>query len=192
MQTRAQQTFDPVAQSAEPVRALDTYIHELQVNGKSAIAKEAKKLRDRLVRQVRKLDELERMPVVVATSETGSGAFVLEVELGIHTVSEANTHQHHMKKHRERGDIRPTVAMAMRANANRRALRIKPPCVVRLVRIGVKQLDDDNLRGALKAVRDGVADWLGTDDSERAGITWQYGQELCKPMGHGVRIEVRV
>lgn len=60
------------------------------------------------------------------------------------------------------------------------------PCVVRLVRIGPQQLDDDNLRGALKAVRDGVADRMGVQDNDPR-VSWQYGQERGKP---ALRIEV--
>lgn len=36
-------------------------------------------------------------------------------------------------------------------------------------------LDGDNLQGALKAVRDQVAAWLGRDDADQS-ITWDYGQ----------------
>ena len=62
-------------------------------------------------------------------------------------------------------------------------------CTVTLTRIAPRKLDCDNLRGALKAVRDGVADWLGVDDgSER--ITWKYAQERGKPKWHSVRVEV--
>lgn len=36
-------------------------------------------------------------------------------------------------------------------------------------------LDDDNLRSALKAVRDGIAEKLGIDDRDPR-VEWRYGQ----------------
>lgn len=47
---------------------------------------------------------------------------------------------------------------------------------VTLVRVAARALDDDNLRGALKAVRDGVADALGIDDRDPR-VTWSYRQD---------------
>lgn len=47
--------------------------------------------------------------------------------------------------------------------------------VVTLTRIAPGTLDDDNLRPAMKAVRDGVADALGVDDRDPA-VHWQYAQ----------------
>jgi len=48
----------------------------------------------------------------------------------------------------------------------------------------------DNLRGALKAVRDQVATWLGVDDADPR-VTWEYGQAVDgRPRYQAVRIEV--
>ena len=58
---------------------------------------------------------------------------------------------------------------------------------VSLVRLSPRKLDDDNLRGALKAVRDGVADALGVDDAHPS-IVWHYGQAQDKRKG--VRISL--
>ncbi len=57
----------------------------------------------------------------------------------------------------------------------------KPAAVARvtLTRVAPRRLDDDNLRGALKAVRDAVADWLipglapGRADDK---LEWYYEQ----------------
>lgn len=62
------------------------------------------------------------------------------------------------------------------------------PAVVRLVRIGPKPLDDDNLAGACKNIRDGIADRLGVEDNDPR-VSWQYGQERGKP---ALRIEISV
>lgn len=53
------------------------------------------------------------------------------------------------------------------------------PLVVRLVRCAPRQLDDDNLAGALKSVRDGVADALGVNDRDER-VQWVCDQEAAK------------
>lgn len=78
------------------------------------------------------------------------------------------------------------AARARRVKAERWAVgmvlnplpRPQLPCDVALVRLGPVQrfLDDDNLQGALKAVRDEVAVWLGVDDASPL-VRWHYGQE---------------
>lgn len=61
--------------------------------------------------------------------------------------------------------------------------------IVTLTRLAPRRLDDDNLRGALKAVRDGVADRLGVRDNDPR-VRWRYGQESAGVGFHGVRIEL--
>ncbi len=61
------------------------------------------------------------------------------------------------------------------------------PVVVRLTRIGPRKLDSDNVAGACKATRDGVADWLGVDDGDESRVRWVYAQERG---AYGVRVEV--
>jgi hypothetical protein len=59
-----------------------------------------------------------------------------------------------------------------------RALELFPtPCDVTLTRQGPRVLDNDNLRPALKAVRDEVASLLGLDDADPA-IRWRYRQQI--------------
>lgn len=65
--------------------------------------------------------------------------------------------------------------------------RVAVPCVVRIVRIGKRRMDGDNLQDSAKAVRDGVAQKLGVDDGDPR-VTWEYGQEIGKE--YGVRIEI--
>lgn len=46
------------------------------------------------------------------------------------------------------------------------------PCVVLMTRVGPSNgLDDDNLHGALKGVRDQIAAWLGIDDRDKR-VKW--------------------
>lgn len=61
------------------------------------------------------------------------------------------------------------------------------PCVVNLCRIAPSSgLDDDNLPGSLKAVRDEIAQWLGVDDRHDHIVKYRYSQERGP---WGVRIE---
>src|SRR5689334_7850545 len=60
---------------------------------------------------------------------------------------------------------------------------------VGLCRVSAGTLDDDNLRGALKHVRDAVARWLGLDDAD-ARIAFQYEQREGKRGDPRLRITV--
>ena len=61
------------------------------------------------------------------------------------------------------------------------------PCTVRLTRCAPSNgMDDDGVVGALKAVRDQVAEWLGVDDKDSARVRYVYAQ--CRA-AWGVRIE---
>jgi hypothetical protein len=64
------------------------------------------------------------------------------------------------------------------------------PVVVRLVRVAPRMLDDDNLVGVFKAIRDGVADAYGIDDKDRSRISFICEQERGAPHQYSVRIEV--
>ena len=106
---------------------------------------------------------------------------VQELVLPVMTVSEANRRDHWAVK-AKRAKRHRFVARALCPPA---AL----PCVVRLTRLSAGTLDDDNLRGALKAVRDGCADRLGIDDRDPR-VEWQYGQERAKGQKGAVRVEI--
>ena len=92
-------------------------------------------------------------------------------------------------------------------NAKNRA-KWKPslPCVVTMTRVSSGTLDDDNLRGALKPIRDQIAVELGLKlqarrkskaapvaDDRDPRVTWIYGEQERPAAGEiqaGVRIEV--
>lgn len=61
---------------------------------------------------------------------------------------------------------------------------------VLLVRISPRSLDDDNLRGCLKATRDSVSDALGLPNDRDPRVLWEYGQEKGKPKEYAVRITI--
>lgn len=101
----------------------------------------------------------------------------------ITTKSMSNARLHWRAKAKE-------TASQRRATAYRTPPTLKalgPLLTVVLTRIAPRQLDDDNLRGALKAVRDQVACALGVDDRSRL-VSWEYGQESGEA---SVRVEVR-
>lgn len=58
--------------------------------------------------------------------------------------------------------------------------KTKPPlpCSVRLTRVAPSSgTDDDNLPGALKGVRDQIAEWLGVNDRDRNTVRYFYDQK---------------
>lgn len=97
---------------------------------------------------------------------------MITVTLPIHTVSEANRRDCWQVKARRTKKHRKTAAALVP--------RFGLPCIVTLVRVGVRSLDSDNLQGALKATRDGVADRLGVPDNDPR-IEWRYGQAKGTP-----------
>lgn len=102
------------------------------------------------------------------------------VTLPAGTVSESNRRDHWR--------VRAKRAKRQRQLARTLCPLVPLPATVRLVRLSPSALDDDNLRGALKAVRDGVADRLGVDDRDPR-VTWEYAQERGTPTG-AVRLEL--
>ena len=117
------------------------------------------------------------------------------VVLPIRTVSELNARGHWATRARRAKPQRRAAGLAVRAVCPPEWVQRRPrpktasernlvPAIgeaechnvsVLLVRVAPRLLDDDNLRGALKAVRDGVADALGTDDRDPR-IQWAYTQ----------------
>jgi hypothetical protein len=63
------------------------------------------------------------------------------------------------------------------------------PCVITMTRIAPRELDDDNLAGGFKSVRDGIADWFGIDDADKR-LRFQCKQEKGAPKFYAARIEI--
>ena len=61
------------------------------------------------------------------------------------------------------------------------------PMSVVITRIAPRALDDDNLAGACKSVRDGVADALGIDDRDPR-VKWAVAQRRGRPRAYGAEI----
>jgi len=124
---------------------------------------------------------------------------MISVTIPLRTVSEANRHEHWRARQRRAKEQRTAVVLVLAAEWFRK-LGHRPywtlkfgyfagsDLIVQLTRLTARELDDDNLQGALKHVRDGVADTLGIDD-RNPRVTWEYAQERAK--GYAVRIEIR-
>ena len=105
----------------------------------------------------------------------------------IRVVSEANQREHHMATYRRKKQQQ----VVMRAWLNRARTMVPPDAVpreVQFTRYGGKRMDNDNLAGAFKHVRDEVARWFGVDDGD-ASVKWcEPAQEIHKADGIAVSI----
>jgi hypothetical protein len=101
-----------------------------------------------------------------------------------------NVREHWAKRAKRVRAEREATAWALSSAGRRPAVPAPPapPLVVTLTRVGPSNgLDDDNLAGALKGVRDEVAKWLGVDDRDRARVRYAYEQERGREWA--VRVE---
>lgn len=101
--------------------------------------------------------------------------------------SECNTHTHWRDRY-TRAKKQKAVVIAYWLNA---AKKVQMPCTIKLIRRSPRKLDDDNLRGAFKAIRDALADLIipglapGRADEQ---ISWHYDQ--VKDKVQSVDVEV--
>ncbi len=97
----------------------------------------------------------------------------------VRTVPGQNAREHWQQRSRRVKREREAVAWALKT-----ASRPEVPCSVLLTRVGPSNgLDDDNLAGSLKSVRDEVAKWLGVDDRDRMTVRYRYAQRRAKKWG---------
>lgn len=119
----------------------------------------------------------------------------VSVQFPLHTKSEntnrrfGNPMARHHSTARERRDVRMFLDSQL---PRLRARLAEGPNFFRvtIVRIGAGLLDSDNIHGALKAVRDEVAAWLGIDDGPTSPASWKVGQQKCPPGFWAVRVEI--
>jgi len=101
---------------------------------------------------------------------------VIQLDLSLQTVSEANRREHWASRARRVKMQRAATTMALRQYGHcLEELRSAGKVRVLLVRMSPRKLDDDNLRGAMKAVRDAIAAWVGIDDGSE-WWEWCYDQ----------------
>lgn len=136
-----------------------------------------------------------------------SRPFCLLVVLPIHTVSEMNTvysktrlvksgkrkglpAREHWREAWERHKEQKRIVHLM-LSPHRHLIQL--PCNVKLIRLGPRELDFDNLVASQKRVRDAVAEVITQDfvpgraDGDKR-ITWEYAQEKSKE--YKVKIEI--
>ena len=109
----------------------------------------------------------------------------VSVELPLRLRSSANLREHWARRAERVAGERAVVRFMLSAQRD-----WKPdggPCVVTLTRVAPRELDDDNLAHAFKAIRDGVADALGVDDRDPR-VTWGYAQRRGP---YAIVVEVR-
>lgn len=102
-------------------------------------------------------------------------------------VRSLNAREHLQVKARRVARERGVTRLAMSAPCAQYRARPPEQLTITLTRVGPRRMDDDNSCGALKAIRDGVADALGIDDGDPR-LTWEYRQEKGP---FGVRVELR-
>ena len=106
--------------------------------------------------------------------------------LPIKTKPGLNAREHWWERSRRAKSERQAAKLAFGATLRHGTLL---PCTITLVRLSAATMDDDNLPGAFKAIRDGIADALGVKDNNPA-VTWRYDQRKCKRGEFGIVIEV--
>lgn len=111
-------------------------------------------------------------------------------QIPIRAVSESNAREHWAKKAKRVKAHRGLALVFMRSHSVR-PLRPDEKRIVTLVRVAPRPLDDDNLRGAMKATRDGVADAFAIDDRDPR-VEWRYEQRRGATRQYHVLVRVEV
>lgn len=107
--------------------------------------------------------------------------------LHVRTVSILNSREHWRVRHRRAKAHRSQAALLTMQHVGASP---RFPLEVRMTRVSAGELDDDNLSGALKEVRDGVADGLGIKDNDPR-VTWARSQRRGKRGEFAVEVELR-
>ena len=103
--------------------------------------------------------------------------------------SETNGREHWAKKFGRKKGQKMALHLAWSAATGFLPRLVFLPCAIRLVRVGPKSLDSDNLGESFKAIRDQIAHEIGIDDGD-ARITWEYAQVPVGKRVYQVRVEV--
>ena len=110
------------------------------------------------------------------------------VMASIRTVSAANAREHWAVK-AKRNKTERTAIRAYFGSCPPSLRLTDADLTVSFTRFGKRLLDDDNLAGSFKAIRDEVAACLERDDGPKAGIRWVYSQQTAKD--YWIEIEVK-
>lgn len=112
--------------------------------------------------------------VEIGISAKGTSAKRTLMIHAMRTGAGLNDREHYMARAARVKREQHTVWWELKAS---RVMLPELPVRVTLTRVSpsVRGLDDDNLRGSLKAVRDAVAHWLLVDDADER-VQWCYAQ----------------
>ena len=102
---------------------------------------------------------------------------------GLRLVSRANSRRHWRTVHAD--DKRTRAAVHALLSSSLSPWEHVVPREIIIDRHGPRLLDDDNLAGSGKAVRDAIARFFGVDDGPRGPMRWRYEQTQGK---YGVAI----
>jgi len=100
---------------------------------------------------------------------------MIHISMPIRTVSEANTREHWGKRSKRAREQRQAAFIMVRNAIGKTTFELVKPIVIKLVRVGKRKLDGDNLSRSFKAIRDGVCDAIGYDDGAEC-LRFVYGQ----------------
>lgn len=114
---------------------------------------------------------------------------MIEFFIKVKTISESNTFDHWTKKHKRKQNQKILTWDAFKPHLNKVTL----PCTVHMTRISPRTMDDDNLRGCLKTIRDSIASMIFPDKApgradDNPLITWKYHQQKGSPQQVRIRI----
>jgi len=126
------------------------------------------------------------MPKMQLEGVARRGEMIQTVYLPLRTRSESNLREHWASKGRRTKSLRHGTYWGLMAQWGKMDVP-EEGMTIRLTRIAPRKLDSDNLAGALKAVRDGVADYLAVDDGDPR-LRWEYDQRRGKKKEYGVSI----
>lgn len=121
--------------------------------------------------------------------DSGPG-LMLAFTVPVRTKSRTNARGHWARGARETKAQRAATLLSYQV-ARATQMPVHPPCAVTMTRVAPRPLDDDNLRDALKAVRDELAHILGLPNDRDPRVAWEYAQERGEPKEYAVLVEVR-
>ena len=101
----------------------------------------------------------------------------MRLEIPLRLPSLANERMHWRARAKRVAQQRLALALAW----GRKRFDLSASAVVTLTRVAPRDLDDDNLAYAFKAIRDEVAKRLGLADDRDPRVRWAYGQRRGLP-----------
>jgi hypothetical protein len=118
---------------------------------------------------------------------------IVSTVVPVKLISEANVHEHWANRARRVKSQRSVARLTMLESEGLARQSVfnggERPLTIRLVRVAPRRLDSDNLARSFKAVRDGIADWLGIDDGSPL-LTWVYDQRRGNVKEYFAEVEV--